>query len=628
MPFRLDGDDCRNLAISTRREWLLTNGLGGYSMGTVSGINTRRYHGLLVAATQPPATRMVLLAGIETTVQVGSDQYELSANQYPGTIFPEGYKYIQGFEVGKSASWLYKVGELELAKIVTMHPGENAVSIRYHNLGNSSLTLELRPLVCHKFYHDNFYESPGYPHDIAFLDGQTEITHNGVSLFLDHPRAFRMPVQGWYYRFEHQLEIERGLAPRDDLYCPCELRYVIRPDGAITFTASTLETKALTSKQTPTEETDLKETLCEAAQRFLVKTKERTSIIAGYPWFTDWGRDTMVALPGVCLHTGNASSAKKILHDYAKQMRQGIIPNRFVEAGEEPQYNTVDATLWFVNSVYRTLEAAWDTDFAFHMMKVFDRIFYWHCRGTYFGIQIDETDGLLHQGEQGVQLTWMDAKIGDWVVTPRHGKPVEVNGLWINALRVMEWLADRLQASGERSFASAAELAESNFDRKFWSPRRGHYLDTADPDDASLRPNQVIAMALPFGPARGEHALQALECVEQELVTPRGLRTLAASEPGYRGRYRGTLPELDAAYHQGTVWPWLLGPYISACVRLRNSAAGLEIWKERFSQMLAEGGLGGIAEVYDGDDPRGPGGCPWQAWSVGEILRVVSEELS
>ncbi len=597
-------------------------------MGTASGVNTRRYHGLLVAATQPPATRMVLLAGIECSIHVNNTDYGLSSNQYPGAIYPEGYKFLEGFSAGKCVVWHFKQSAFDVTKTLGIHEGENAVTMSYKNNGTALVTLRLRPLVCHKPYHDNFSESSDYPGTLDLFPEQTAIRYKGITLFLSHEGAFRNPVQGWYYRFEHQMEIERGLPPRDDLFCPCELNYTLKPGQQVTLVASTKEGVKPISLEAGGKDLSLEQALRETALKFLVKSKDRTTIIAGYPWFTDWGRDTMIALPGICLHTGNHEAAKHMLLDFAKQMRQGIIPNRFVEAGEQPQYNTVDATLWYVNAAYLTLQAKWDPEFAERISKVFAKIHEWHTKGTFYGIKVDAADGLLTQGEEGVQLTWMDAKIGNWVVTPRHGKPVEINGLWINALRAMEWLAKKLKEdSSAENYAAAAAKAEGSFEKKFWSDQLGHYLDTADPDDASLRPNQVIAMSLPFAVAKGANALKALARVESDLVTPRGLRTLGFHEQGYKGRYDGTMPERDAAYHQGTAWPWLLGPYISACVKLRGSADDLMGWKDQFAAMMCEDGLGGIAEVYDGDAPHYPSGCPWQAWSVAEILRVCVEEL-
>ena len=636
MTYTLNELACRNLSVSVQKEWLLTNGLGGYSMGTPSGINTRRYHGLLVAATDPPATRMVLLAAIDAFIQGMGSPIGISSNQYPGAIYPEGYLNLSEFSVGNEVRWVHTVGEDKVVQTLKIHSGHNAVTIRYKNEGKNAFRLTLRPLVCHKFYHSNFHEDPGYPENLSFPKNSTVIGHQGVTLCLDHRGAQRLPVQGWYYRFEYQREIDRGLDPRDDLFCPCELHYELLPgeEAVITAAVGSVSKPETVSDLGKPGSPDLEKYLSDAASKFLVKTSSRTSLIAGYPWFTDWGRDTMISLPGALIHTGRLAEARKILDDYSSQMFQGLIPNRFVEKGEKPDYNTVDATLWYANSIYHTLQAEWDGQFAKRMLKSLQEVFELHTKGTLYGIKVDQSDGLLSQGEGDVQLTWMDAKIGDWVVTPRHGKPVEINGLWINALRILEWLSDKLQVSSER-YKQAADFAESNFEKKFWRENLGFYLDTCDPDDGSLRPNQVIAMSLVFSPAKGERAKKALSVVSKQLLTPVGLRTLGPNEPGYKGQYRGPLPEMDAAYHQGTVWPWLLGPYVSAYVKLNRSPLNDENDKKvireakrivrEAKEMLQQCGLGGISEVYDGDPPHLPNGCPYQAWSSSELLRVWKE---
>ncbi len=627
MKFTLDEQQCRNLDFSTRREWLLPNGIGGYAMGTASGINTRRYHGLLVAAVEPPAKRMVLLAAVDAFVQGEGNPIGVSANQYPGAIYPEGYHYLRSFSVDHEAVWNFRPTGMDIEKRLYMHPGENACTIRYRNLGENAVLLSLRPLVSHKPYHENFLESAGYPEAMTFPKDQSIVTQGGVNLRLFHPKAQRVPIQGWYYRFEHARETERGLSSRDDLFCPCELRYELLPGEEAVLVASI---EAVKAKAPPVDEagenhTKLADSLREAADKFFVRTSARSSIIAGYPWFTDWGRDTMISIPGLCLHTGRVEEAKQILRDYAGQAKDGLIPNRFVEDNSTPDYNTVDATLWFVNAIHKTLEVEWDENFAREMFPILQNIFDKHMTGTHFGIHVDPEDGLLTQGEPGVQLTWMDAKIGDWVVTPRHGKPVEINGLWINACRILELMAERIGLD-DAPFRNAAEHAEANFESKFWHEVRGHYLDTVDPADASLRPNQLIAMSLPFAPAKGEKARRALDAVTRELLTPVGVRTLAPNEPEYRGRFQGPLPDLDAAYHQGTVWPWLLGPYVSALVKLTGDRKEAKRVLREAREMLHQYGLGGVAECYDGDEPQGPGGCPYQAWSTAEILRAWVED--
>lgn len=628
MRITLDARQCRNFEVSSCREWLLTNGIGGFAMGTVAGANMRRYHGHLVAATVPPTTRMCLLANIEASIQADGNPVGLSCNQYQGAVYPEGYLYLESFLATEhSVEWHYKVQGMRVCKWLSMHRGQNSVTIRYRNEGNLPFGLTLRPLVLHRSYHSNFRVTEGYPQALVFPKNRTVIEHEGVSLVLRHEHAQRIPAVGWYYRFEYPREMERGLDGKEDLFCPSELRYELLPGEEAVIVASTDErVAAVPFQEAPSPGvTSLGEQLREAATPFFVETKKRASIIAGYPWFTDWGRDTMISIPGLCLHTGRVAIARRIILDYAAQMHQGLIPNRFVENDDPPEYNTVDGTLWFAHAIYRTVEAEWDDAFAKKCFKALDEVFRWHVKGTLFGIGVDESDGLLKQGEYGRQLTWMDAKVGEWVVTPRHGKPVEINGLWINALRILVWLGEKL-GKPTKPYADLAEQAESNFERKFWREILGHYLDTADPDDASLRPNQVIAMALPFSPMNPENARRALTKVGRELLTPVGLRTLGPGEPGYRGAFKGGLPELDAAYHQGTAWPWLLGPYVSALVKLTGDRAEAKRILKNARDMLTECGLGGISEVYDGDEPRSPAGCPWQAWSVGEILRAWVED--
>lgn len=630
MQYTLDEQQCKNLEVSSRREWLLPNGIGGYAMGTPCGINTRRYHGHLIAATTPPTGRMALLASLEAFIHAGGNPIGLSANQYAGAIYPEGYGYLTSFSVGETALWRFRAGGMDVEKELAVHKGLNAVSIYFRNTGRSPFALTLRPLVEHRDHHANFHEAHDYPQSLGFASNSTVIEHSGVALHLFHPGAERIPVQGWYYRFEHAREIERGLDPRDDLFCPCELQYELGPGEEIALVASTGgEAQPLPHGEEVEGDRALSALLRDAASKFHISTAQRSSLIAGYPWFTDWGRDTMVALPGLCLHTGKVETARRILTDYAGQMYQGLIPNRFVEQGETPDYNTVDATLWFANAIYKTLVAEWEPKFAKVMLEHLVEVFDWHQKGTLFGIRVDPTDGLLTQGEAGAQLTWMDAKVGDWVVTPRHGKPVEINGLWINALRCMEWIADKAPKSGAKKevFGKAAEKAEASFEPKFWHEVRGHYLDTADPADASLRPNQLIPMALPFRALDPDHAVRALGVISRELLTPAGIRTLGPDEPGYKGRYKGPLPELDAAYHQGTAWPWLLGPYATAVVRYLKDTREAKRVLRAAKTMMTEYGLGGVAEVYDGDEPQSPGGCPWQAWSVAEILRAWVEDV-
>lgn len=628
MRFTLDESQCRNLDVSAHREWLLTNGIGGYAMGTAAGIATRRYHGHLIAATTPPTGRTLLLAAIDAFVQGSGSPVGISANQYPGAIYPEGFHYLRRFEAAHDyVRWTFRAGSGEVTKELRLHPGVNAVTVRYVNTGKTPLLITLRPLIACRDHHGEFHSHPGYPEKIDFAKEVARIDANGISLYLGHAGAQRVPEDGWYYRFEHAREIDRGLPPRDDLYCPCELRWELRPgEEAVLVASDQAGVSALPAAPDEPEARGLGAMLREAATRFLIETPNRRTIIAGWPWFTDWGRDTMISLPGLCLHTGRIDLARDILDDHARLLQGGLIPNRIPEHGETPDDNTVDATLWFVNAIGRTLEFGYEEAFAKRMLAAVEKIYDAHVQGTKHGIRMDPEDGLLTQGAPGLQLTWMDAKVGDWVVTPRHGKPVEINGLWANALRTMEKLAARLGSPREEEFRKAADRAAASFEEKFWHEAKGHYLDTVDPVDASLRPNQVLAMALPYSPCSPDHARRALAIVGTELATPYGLRTLGPDEPGYQGRYEGSMSERDARYHQGTVWPWLLGSYATAIAKYGDGPAEARRILKEARTMLSEDALGGISEVYDGDSPQRPGGCPWQAWSVGEILRAWVED--
>lgn len=587
-------------------------------MGTVAGLNTRRYHGHLVASVGSLADRMVLLDSIEAHADFSGFSYGLSTNAYPGAIHPQGYRLLERFIASDTeVEWAFAVSTQTIVKRLSLSPGASRVEFR--NEGNRPVRLGLRPLVAHKPYHQNFTNDPNYPDRFMLTGDRLEVEHRGVTLALTFPMAFVSAVQGWYYRFEHAREAERGLDPRDDLFCPCELSYELAPGTAIAVTAS-YENAAFLEPEAKGGEETLEQRLNWAARRFVVATPGRASIVAGYPWFADWGRDTMIALPGLCLRTGQVELGRTILLDAARQMKDGLIPNRSVEGREEPDYNTVDATLWMAEAVRRTLDLEWDEPFAGTMLLAVQKTVDAYRSGTRFGIRMDEEDGLIRQGVAGAQLTWMDAKIGDWVVTPRHGKPIEISGLWINALRVLAWLKERLGMDPAEDL-EGAEQAEESFHRKFWSDHHGWYFDTIEPFDAQLRPNQLIPLALPFGPLDLDRARRALAACEEHLATPFGLRTLAPFEAHYQGRFRGPLHDLDASYHQGTVWPWLLGIYWKASERIRGEPAAVDA--AQIDRMLTDMGLGGIAECYDGDAPHGPGGCPFQAWSLGTIADVL-----
>ncbi len=637
---------CRDLDAASEREWLETNGLGGFASSTITGLNTRRYHGLLVAATKPPVGRSVLLSKFEETIVIDGKRTDLSANRYPGVIHPQGYLHLKQFRQDPFPVFVYQIDGVEIEKSVFMVQGENTTVIQYRVSGAAgrSSTLELRPLIAFRDYHSTAHENGALNPSIDISDGLVSCEpYQGMpKLFLAHTQGTVERTGDWYRNFEYAIEQRRGLDYHEDLFNPFVLRLALRDEPAVVI-ASTEPHNAATVSELRASETarhsdstgdPILRTLREAASQFIVRRGDQSTVIAGYHWFSDWGRDTMIALPGLTLATGQFEAAKGILLAFARSVDRGMLPNRFPDAGESPEYNTVDATLWFFEAVRAYAAYTGNYEFVRTMLYgVLSDIIGWHERGTRYGIRMDE-DGLLLAGEPGVQLTWMDAKIGDWVVTPRHGKPVEIQALWHNGLRVMEDLAARFgDDAAAAHYREIANRASLNFERLFWNEESGYLYDciSGGNRDGSIRPNQIFAVSLFHTLLPPDKAARVVEVVEHHLLTPYGLRSLSPSHPDYRGRYEGDSWSRDSAYHQGTVWPWLLGPFVTAYVKVqgRSPEALLQAAAllQPLSQYLIEVGLGQIPEVFDGDAPQRPGGCMAQAWSVAEILRVLVEDI-
>src|SRR2546422_1540326 len=468
------------------------------------------------------------------------------------------------------------------------------------------------------------------------------------SLYLAHNSLDLRKTGDWYRNFEYDAERERGLDFSEELFNPLVLRFDLRLRRQASVIASTEQrdvakvveyrqseiTRRRNATLSSPVEDDFVQTLAAAADQYIVSRGDQKTVIAGYHWFSDWGRDTMIALPGLTLPTGKHEVARSILRTFAKHVDQGMLPNRFPDAGETPEYNTVDATLWFFEAARAFLAYTGDVEFVRNKLyPVFTDIISWHARGTRYGIKVDPS-GLLSSGEPGVQLTWMDAKVGDWVVTPRWGKPVEVQALWYNALCVMENLAQKLgDSNGRKRFNSMAALTKWSFNRLLWNEKGEYLYDVVNggPPDASIRPNQILAVSLPYTMLTPERSRAVVETVQQHLLTPYGLRSLAPSDPQYRGRYTGGPESRDGAYHQGTVWPWLMGPFITAYIKVNGSSevarGQAEIWLSGIKDHLADAGLSHISEIFEGDPPHRPCGCIAQAWSVAELLRATVEEI-
>ena len=640
---------------SKAREWLETNGLGGFASSSITGLNTRRYHGLLTAATNPPVGRIVMLSKLEETLIIDGRRYELSANQYPGSIYPQGFLYQTNFRLDPYPVFAYEVEGFRFEKSVFMVQGQNATVVHYElganeaNRYSGEIKLELRPLIAFRDYHSTTHENGTLNRRVETDAGITSVRPypDLPALYFSYDDAELNTSGDWYRNFEYDVERERGLDFMEDLFSPFALTFNLSLHRRARVIASTERFDIRTAERFRDAETsrrktmgpaspkanDLVRRLFSAADQYIVARGAQKTVIAGYHWFSDWGRDTMIALPGLTLATGRFEIAKSILSQFAQHVDQGMLPNRFPDTGETPEYNTVDATLWFFEAVRSLLHYTNEYDFVrANLYDVLKDIIAWHVRGTRYNIHVDH-DGLLASGEPGVQLTWMDAKVGDWVVTPRHGKPVEIQALWYNALRVMEHLARKFgEKDNEKEYAKLAERAEKSFNAQFWNKDGGCLYDVVNGDhrDSSVRPNQVIAVSLRHSMVPKSRAKSILRVVDSELLTPCGLRTLSPGDSQYRGRYEGNQLHRDGAYHQGTVWPWLMGPYITAYMKTFGASAGRKVaveWLNNFQHHLEDACLGQVSEIFDADPPHSARGCAAQAWSVAELLRAATEDV-
>jgi predicted glycogen debranching enzyme len=644
---RFEREICTNLKAASSREWLETNGIGGYASGTIAGINTRRYHGLIVAATTPPTGRAVLLSKFEETLTVDGKRFELSANQYPNAVYPDGYKFLKEFRLAPFPVWVYQIEDIEIEKTVFMSSGENTVICDYKFKVQSSklkVGLELKPLLAFRDYHHLRREEESFETDFQVDEKLASIQPSAElpRLYFAYENGLVEKTGFWYRNFEYERERERGFDFRENLFQPFVLRFDVENEKAVSVVASTeIRNAADTEKFKQTEierradlievsghEDDFLQQLVLAADQFIVARGEEKSVIAGYPWFSDWGRDTMIALPGLTLSANRTEIARSIILEFSRHISQGMLPNRFPDVGETPEYNTVDATLWYFEAIRSFVEKTGDYDFVRkNLYESLSDIIAWHLRGTRFNIHVD-TDGLLYAGDETTQLTWMDAKSGDAVFTPRYGKAVEIQALWYNALRVMENLAARFDDEAERAqYAAMADLAELSFNQSFWNEQEECLFDCINGGrDASVRPNQIFAVSLKHALITGEKARKVVEKVERELLTPVGLRSLSPKDVNYCPRYEGDGFRRDSAYHQGTVWNWLAGAFWTARGKVfPTETKKFQDWLENFKAHLSEAGVGQISEIFDAETPHAPRGCIAQAWSVAEILRAANE---
>ena len=649
---------CNDLAAAEAREWLVTNGIGGFASGTVAGSFTRRYHGLLVAALQPPVGRTLLVGAVDEVVNYAKQEFQLATHHWAsGVIAPNGFASIEEFRLdGTMPVWTYALQDARVEKRVWMRQGENTTYVQYTlREGSGPAELILKALVNYRDFHGVTRGGDWRMRIEPLAHGVRVTPYEGATPFyLRSLGADCDPLHIWYRDCAFPLERERGLEDHEDQLLAASFRAELRPGASLTLVLSSSETTSLdgeaarktcesreetvfaaweSSRGTVTEEepTWVRQ-LVLAADQFLVKRPlpeepDGSSIIAGYHWFGDWGRDTMIALPGLTLATGRPDVARQILLAFARYVDGGMLPNNFPDAGGKPEYNTIDAALWYFEAVRQYVAATKDTKTLQKLYPVLSGMIEAHVEGTRYNIHVDPQDGLVYGGGPGAQLTWMDAKIGDWVVTPRTGKPVEINALWINALASMKEFALRLGLPADR-YERLGAAAEASF-QKFWNAERECCFDVIDAPgigrDGSLRPNQIFAVSLPVSPLSAEQQKAVVDICEAQLLTPVGLRSLAPGERGYAGHYGGAPRERDAAYHQGTAWAWLQGPFALAHYRVYQDTAKALRFLETLGATIDTYGLGTLAEIFDGDAPHKPCGCIAQAWSVAEVLRAWRE---
>jgi predicted glycogen debranching enzyme len=645
-------------------EWLEADGLGGFASGTVGGERTRRYHALLLAAVTPPTGRMVLVSGLEAWVKTPRGRFAISSQRYqPGTVFPDGAERVESFSIDPWPRWVFRLGDDSCVEqqLFAVH-GSPTVALRWRLVSPhvGTVPLAVRPLLSGRDYHHLHHENPVFRFD-ATASGEHVAwqPYPGVPRVTSLANASYSHDPEWYRNFMYLQERERGLDSSEDLASPGLFRWDLAQGDAVWILSadprmptnpalSAVEQFAALEQAERQRRSRFTAPLDAAADSYLVEGRHGKTIVAGYPWFTDWGRDTFVAMRGLTLALGRLDDARQILLTWSGTVSEGMLPNRFPDKGDAAEYNSVDASLWFIIAVGEFLDACrrhqypLDTADQTRLESAVAAILSGYTQGTRYGIRVD-ADGLLACGGPGTQLTWMDARVGDRVVTSRVGKPVEIQALWLNALAIAQSLAIPgsaptpqvgFQQSTAGPWQEAFERGLASFRLRFWNEARGMLYDVVDVDhrpgtaDGTTRPNQILAVGgLPLMLIDAERARSVVDAVERYLWTPLGLRTLAPGEAGYAPHYRGGPRERDAAYHQGTVWPWLAGPFVEAWLRVAgNTPQARQEARGRFlgplKEQLARAGLGHLGELADAEPPYTPRGCPFQAWSLGELIRV------
>jgi predicted glycogen debranching enzyme len=627
------------------REWLETNGRGGYALGSESGGAVRRYHGLLTAALKPPLSRFQLVNRLEETVRTPGGSVALSRQSYPGVaaaVAPE----LSSFRINTFPTWTFTVGDSEIEKTFFLRYGEDTAVVTYRLRAGPAVNMDIRPLLSFRDHHavgrqDDRFEGRWTTDQRGFCVNTPAA--RPLSVWATAGTFFQEPH--WYVRQRYKEEERRGLECEEDVWGPGSFQFSLAAGSGVSLVFSTVHGPDIAVDRWEEEEREqrhrvaraslargpLGNVLTMAADSFIVSRGSGASVIAGYPWFGDWSRDALVSFPGLFLATGRWREAPGLLDTFARHARQGLLPNFFPEGAGSLAYNAVDAPLWFVRAVQAYHRATHDDAAVRRWLPVMRDMVDGFQNGAGYNIHMDG-DGLIVAPTADVALTWMDARVDGRPVTPRAGKPVEIQALWYNALQFLVEIQLKLKEP-TRGYDKLAEIARRNFNEKFWNDSAGYLFDVIDGKhrDDSIRPNALLAIGLPYEILEESRFLPVVDRAARDLLTPRGLRTLAPGHPAYRGRCDGPPSQRDRAYHQGTVWPWLLGPFVTAYVKAHGPTEETKTHVRAMLEPLrthldGEGALGQVSEIFDGDAPHAPRGCPAQAWSVGELLRVMWEE--
>ncbi len=649
---RIGKEECQDPNRALSLEWLETNGCGGFASGTVAGANTRRYHGLLLVVPPPECHRYMLVNHLEEWLHLDDRAISISTNLYPGVIYPQGYSHCISFSSTPWPTWTFTFDDRTVSREILCVRGQSTVVVRWRLLtpARDSIELRVRPKLTSREYHALHHENGSLSPEATVTAQRVtwQPYHDLPAVQCSHTGSYHH-LPEWYRQVQFPMEQERGLDFQEDWWSPGELLFHLESsrEQALALTSEVVDdikigdlirkesVRRVKRHKVEKDPDRFAEALRQGVETFLVRQGSKQTVIAGYPWFADWGRDTFISLPGLFLVTGQYEAGWDIIQSFIPFVSEGMVPNRFPDLGKDPDYNAIDASLWFIHAVDRYLAYSKDTSrVRLVAWPAIRQILDGYRQGTRYNIKMD-IDGLISGGMPGVQLTWMDAKIGDWVVTPRHGKPVEIQALWLRALQVGACLAAQF---GEHDYAAGCRedrrRALTSFRTRFWYQGGQYLYDTIDGpegDDSSIRPNQVYAISLCNDLLTHEQATQVLQLVKEQLLTPVGLRTLSPQDRRYRPRYEGGPRERDSAYHQGTVWPFLLGCFVTAWVstfgRTSKTKREARSFLKGIEAHLREACLGHVSEIFDGDEPHAPRGCPAQAWSLAEPLRAMVEDL-